>query len=369
MKREYIILGLIIAALSAYLVIHKTDRNNYILPSLPQINVADVTDIAIEKGGRTTLLSKKEGAWVVTDKNYPASEESVKQMLDIIKDLKLSALVSESGNLTPYELDSKNRISVTVKSKAQTVGKFEIGKTAPSFRHTFVRIDGNNSVYHAVKSFRREFDKSVDELRDKKVLSFDRKKISAITVKKGDMVKEVAIKDGKPVAGTDQKGSEIKGDKAVADGVGGRAVEKGADDKPAAEESGVSGDQSVAVEALLTMLSDFQCHSFTSKESKDEFKALEEVASVTLKGDKEYSLVVYKKDADASYPALSSENIYPFLIQTYQGDDLISKLDNLLGISKKDEKAQAAAPAEVAMPPAEKLPAEAPGSAAAPISQ
>jgi len=289
MKKEYIILGLIIAALSAYLIMYEKDQNNYILPSIPQINVAEVTEIVISRGGKDTLLSKKDDTWVVTDKRYPASQESVTQMLDIVKDLKLSALVSESGNLTPYELDSKNRISVTVKSKTGILRKFEIGKTAQSFRHTFVQLDGNSNVYHAEKSFRREFDKTVDDLRDKKVLSFDKNKISLLTVKKGDKVKDVAIKDGKPVENKNQK----------------------------------------AVEALLTMLSDFQCHSFTDTDIKDEFKGLKEAVTIVLKGDKEHSIVLYSKDAKGNYPALSSGTIYPFMVQTYQGDDLISKSDDL----------------------------------------
>ncbi|MBF0303716.1 MAG: DUF4340 domain-containing protein, partial [Desulfamplus sp.] len=260
-------------------------------------------------------ISKKDGAWVVAgavpDKAYPADQESITKMLDVIKTLKLSALVSESGNLTPYDLDNQNRINVIVKSKAEIVRKFEIGKNAPSFRHTFVRLDGSSSVYHAEKSFRRDFEKTIDDLRDKKVLSFDKNKISSITMKKGDSMKTVALKDGKPL-----------------------------DNSANQSQSNDTSKENEAVERILTTLSDLKCHSFTNTDNKNEFKdnGIEESAKITLKADadKEISLILYKKDIKENYPAISSENIYPFLLNTYEGNDIISKIDEAMGIKKEE---------------------------------
>ena len=336
MKKEYFIIGLIIVALSAYLVTNKTNRDNYTLPSIPEIDVANITEISLQKGENEKdakhkdgkiVISKKDGAWLVTgaagDKNYPADQESITKMVDIIKALKLSALVSESGNLAPYELDAKNRIGVTVKSSTETLRKFEIGKTAPSFRHTFVKLDGSNSVYHAEKSFRQDFGKTVDELRDRKVLTFDKNKISSITLKKGDKVQEFAIKDGKPVETIEKKPVDKKDDKTVQN-----------KPKPA------DNNRNEAVEKIISTLSDLKCSGFTDTDSKDEFKGkgIEEIARITLKGNNEKSLVIYKKDAKENYPALSSGTIYPFMLDTYQGNELVSGIDNAMGI-KTESKA------------------------------
>ncbi|MBF0378692.1 MAG: DUF4340 domain-containing protein [Desulfamplus sp.] len=348
MKKEYIILGLIIIALSAYLITNKTDRDNYSLPSVPEINVADIVEVNLDKDGKSIVLSKKDGSWVVgssVDKSYPADQESITKMLDIVKALKLSALVSESGNLTPYELDAKNKINVTVKSKTATVRKFEIGKTAPSFRHTFVKLDGSKSVYHAEKSFRRDFEKTVDDLRDKKVLSFDKNKITNITLKKGDIVKEVAIKDGKPVEKKEEKAQDSNKDEKTAENKAAKSDENKSgenkfDDNKA--DNLAINKENEAVEGILTILSDLKCHSFTDTENKNEFKdkGVEEIAKVTLKADanKELSFVIYKKDEKENYPAISSENVYPFLLTTYEGNDIISKIDDAMGLKKEDSK-------------------------------
>ncbi|MBF0111140.1 MAG: DUF4340 domain-containing protein [Desulfamplus sp.] len=311
MKKEYIILGLIIIALSAYILTNKTDRDNYTLPSIPEINGSDITEITVQKGDKNIVISKNGGSWSVanagSDKSYKANQESITKMVDLIKSLKLSALVSESGNLSPYELDEKNRITVEAKSQSETVRKFEIGKSAPSFRHTFVRLDANKSIYHAEKSFRQDFDKSLQDLRDKKIISFDKGKISAITIKKGDKIKEFAIKDGKPVSS-----GEVK-----------EAIEEGE-----------------AIETILTTLSDLNCHSFTDSDNKDEFRQKEilEIAKITLKEEpeKELSFVIYTKDENDNYPAISSESIYPFFITTHDGNQIVEKIDSALGIKKEE---------------------------------
>ncbi|MBF0572317.1 MAG: DUF4340 domain-containing protein [Desulfamplus sp.] len=343
MKKEYIILGLIIIALSAYLITNKTDRDNYSLPSISEINVADIVEINLEKDGKNILISKKDSSWIVgsvADKTYPADQESITKILDIVKALKVSALVSESGNLTPYELDAKNKINVTVKSKTATVRKFEIGKTAPSFRHTFVKLDGSKSVYHAEKSFRRDFEKTVDDLRDKKVLSFDKNKITNITLKKGDIIKEVAIKDGKPVEKKDEKAQDSSKDEKSADNKidENKSGENKSDDKKA--DNLLTSKNNEAIEGILATLSDLKCNSFTDTENKNEFKdkGIEEIAKVTLKADanKELSFVIYKKDAKENYPAITSENVYPFLLTTYEGNDIITKIDDAMGLKKED---------------------------------
>ena len=51
MKKEYIILGLIIVLMSAYLVLRNQDGNNYTLPFIPEVKVSDIHEIILEKEG------------------------------------------------------------------------------------------------------------------------------------------------------------------------------------------------------------------------------------------------------------------------------------------------------------------------------
>ena len=49
-KKEYIILVLIIIVLSVYLYMRKTDRTLYELPEMPQVSEKELTKLEIAKG-------------------------------------------------------------------------------------------------------------------------------------------------------------------------------------------------------------------------------------------------------------------------------------------------------------------------------
>ena len=58
-KKEYIILVLIIIALSAYLYTRSSDRTLYQLPDIPTVNEKDLTKLEITKGKTSIVLQKK----------------------------------------------------------------------------------------------------------------------------------------------------------------------------------------------------------------------------------------------------------------------------------------------------------------------
>ncbi|SLM32127.1 hypothetical protein MTBBW1_60027 [Desulfamplus magnetovallimortis] len=356
MKKEYIIPGVLIVLLSAYLVMHNRDGNNYTLPSIPEINVSDIKEIILEKDGQTIPIAKKDESWKVTEKDYPADEKVVSKMLDIIKEIKVSALISEQGeNLNRYELDQEHRISVTVKSSVETLRKFDIGKAAPSFRHTFIRLDGNNSVYHASKSFRRDFEKTVDDIRDKTVLSFNKDKITEVVLSKDDTVMELVLSSDKSAEASEDKSSEeSKTDSENEATVNEASVNEASvneasvkvwkvKQKPEGDVENMSSSPGATelenkdtLDGILSTLSNLKCSQFTENDSKeDAFKGMSTAATITMKGEKTYSIELFVKDNE-KYPALSSENAYPFMLDSYQGDNLLKKIDELMAKEEKN---------------------------------
>jgi len=57
-KKETIILVVLIAALSLYLILRNPDKTHYRLPDLPDIPKADVSKIEISKTGTSIILEK-----------------------------------------------------------------------------------------------------------------------------------------------------------------------------------------------------------------------------------------------------------------------------------------------------------------------
>jgi hypothetical protein len=66
------------------------------------------------------------------------------EMLDTLGGLTLTALVSESKNYALYELDDAQKANVKAWQGDQLKRDVDVGKAAPSFRHTFVRLAGDD---------------------------------------------------------------------------------------------------------------------------------------------------------------------------------------------------------------------------------
>jgi hypothetical protein len=169
MKKEYLILIAIIVFASSYLFLHKENQDNYKLPEIKTIDAAKITGIIIQKSKETINFTKKNDKWLLSDsdKEFPANSSFVKDMFDAVKTFKLTALVSRKSDLQKYELDQKKRINVQLSENNKTVFEFTIGKPAPSFNHTFVMIANDKNIYHANGSLKSDFDKTLDEFKEK----------------------------------------------------------------------------------------------------------------------------------------------------------------------------------------------------------
>ena len=316
-KKEYLILGVIIVALSLYLVFHNRDRSTYQLPELSSIERNDITKIEIIGAEQTIELSREGSDWTILPKTYPADAAKVKDMLDVLGAFKLTALVSESENYQIYDLDDAHRVRVKAWAKDVVVREFDTGKAASSFRHTFVKLPGNPMVYHARDNFRRKFDLSIDDLRDKIVLSFAAETIHEIVIKKGE---KQSIFSKNPVSPENEQPSS-----------------KAAGEKPGApvqtkwvNENNEIMDES-AIQQLLSTLSDLKCEKYIEDKTKAEFN--QAVYSILLKGAKEHSLSLYEasKENDEQFPAASSDNPYLFFLPKWRVDNIMKDPADLLG--------------------------------------
>jgi hypothetical protein len=168
-KKEYMILLAVILALFLYLSLRTSDRLGYELPRLPVVAKTDISKIEITKKEAAVILNKGNGDWTIGPQEYQADADKVATMLGIIENLTLTAMVSESRDFSRYQLDDEHKIGVKAWNGEKRMREFDIGKAAPSYRHTFVRLKGNDCVYHARENFRHTFDLGLEDLRNKQV--------------------------------------------------------------------------------------------------------------------------------------------------------------------------------------------------------
>jgi len=323
MKKEYIILIVVIAGLCAYLFLKKDNRLNYDLPRLAAMDTGAVDKVDITKGEKTLTLSKTDKSWTVSDKAYPVAASAVNDILNTMRTLKLSALVSESGDLVRYDLDPDNALHARALAKGKVIREFTIGKTAPSFNHTFVMLGDDTRVFQADKSFRDQFDKSVADFRDKVVLSFKTDAIKKITLEKDGVSKILSLKapEKKETEGQEQQNRDNPDKKAA--------------DKQAAAQwvtaEGTPADQT-AVQDLLASLSRLECQGYKDDTAAQALAKETPACKISLENDQAFGLNLFSSKEGDDVAGTSSATPYAFDLASYRAGDIISYVDQILGL-------------------------------------
>lgn len=320
-KKEYVILFSLILGLALYLIMRNPDRTQYQLPDIAQVDKTDLSKIEISKPDTTIVLDRRNDAWHIAPEGYRANMDRVTDMLEALKGLTVTALVSESKSYSRYDLDEGRKITVRAWKGDTLAREFELGKAATSYQHTFVKLAGDDRIYHAQGSLRIKFDQTVDNLRDKTVLSFDLGEIQEIHISKGADAIGLAL-------------TQVPVEVTTGEAVGGKPAESQKTEQVWKTSDGAKGDDT-QLNKWLSTLSSLQCQAYIEGKNKEDFA--NPIFGVRLKGSKEYTLSVFKKTQKdvKTYPAVSSETDYPFLLPEWQANNLIKKPDELL---KKSDK-------------------------------
>ncbi|MDD4272836.1 MAG: DUF4340 domain-containing protein [Desulfobacter postgatei] len=326
MKKEYIILIILIIGLIAYLGLKKDNQVHYELPTIPQVDTTRIDRVEISKADRLVVLTKGENGWTVTDKKFSANPEDIEQMIGTLKAIKLSALVSEAKDLARYELNDTHAVKVKALAGKEAVRSFVIGKTAPSHNHTFIYLDDKDrTVYQANGNFKSQFDKESADFRDKKVLEFDAAGVNKLTLEKQGQIVTL-IKSQTPKT-TDQEKNETKKN----------LIEK----KPVPQESiwkkedGSVTDQKT-ISDLLSSLSKLECQAFLDEDKAARLKEIQPSCKILLENDKTFILNLFNKNENQDVEGSCSYTPYAFTLTSYKAEDIVSYADKLLGIQQQD---------------------------------
>jgi hypothetical protein len=322
---------LIILVLIGYLVLKKTDNVHYKIPKIDPVKKADIDRIEIKKANKTIILAKKDSQWVLEPKGFSTDTEKVTQISDTICQLTLTDLASKSKNYALYELDQEKGIQVKAFQKGKVIREFEVGKAAPTYGHTFVKLKDDDNIYYARDSFREQFDAKMDDFRDRLIMKVASDEVKEVTVET-DGKTYVFIKKslGEPPA-------KPKDEKT------------GLPPKPNIMWVSPDGEKTdrAAVDSLVEQVNDFFCMGFIEDKTKDDFKTQVPVYTLKLKGNKDYVVSFFQKAAktgpteEEKYPAICSESPYPFYMSSWKAEQTMKKPGDLFEKEVKNEVKEA----------------------------
>jgi Domain of unknown function (DUF4340) len=139
-------------------------------------------DIEIKKrAGEIIHLQRTDSKWrIVSPEPFPADPEAVSSMVSSLSSLSSDRTVEErAASLDPFGL-SQPAFELYVTDKKKKIFKLLIGDDTPAGTAAYAAIAGDPRVF-AISSYKKNsFDKSTNDLRDKRLLIFDSDKVSTI---------------------------------------------------------------------------------------------------------------------------------------------------------------------------------------------
>jgi len=153
-------------------------------PGILSLPADQIATIRIAKTGAEPLtLEKKGDQWQITTPNsLPADQDAVAALTSAVSPLNSDRLIDEHPqSLASFGLDNPTA-EVDFTTKDGKTQKLLFGSDTPSGSDTYANVDGNPKVYTVASTNKAPFDKSVNDLRDKRLLTLNSDKITSVTL-------------------------------------------------------------------------------------------------------------------------------------------------------------------------------------------
>ena len=157
-------------------------------PAILKFDDVAITQIKLKKKGAEPIVLTKApaGAWQISGpKPLGADQSTVSGIVSTLASLNSERLVEEKpGDLKRFGLDQPT-VEVDVSEKAGKTHELLIGDEAPTGGMFFAMLGGDPRVFTIAGYTKSSFDRNLDDLRDKRLLTVNFDKISRVQLIRG----------------------------------------------------------------------------------------------------------------------------------------------------------------------------------------
>lgn len=246
--------------------------------------------------GETENLVKDNGKWRMTaPQQLPADQDTVGSMTSQLTSLNADKIIEDKAtDLKPYGLDDPT-LDITVKRKDGKTNELLIGDNTPTASGAYAKLAGDPRVFTIGTFVKSSLDKQPNDLRDKRLLTFDQDKLTRVELQ----AKGQTLEFGKNAQNEWQilKPKPLRAD-------------------------------SSAVEGLITKLKDAKMDLTASDDAAKKFAAATKVATASVSDASGTQTLEVRKDKDKNYYAKSSVIQGEFKVASDTGDGLDKGLDD-----------------------------------------
>jgi hypothetical protein len=151
-------------------------------PKILSLIENDITKVALKKKGSDEIdLSKTNEKWQITSpKPYTADQDAAHQLVTAVANVNADRVVEDkASNLSAYGLNAPS-LEVDITGKAGKVSKLLIGDDTPTNSGSYAMLEGDPRVFTVASFVKTGVDKPLNDLRDKRLLTFDQDKVSRV---------------------------------------------------------------------------------------------------------------------------------------------------------------------------------------------
>jgi Domain of unknown function (DUF4340) len=152
-------------------------------PAILKLDQAAITKVEIKKKAAEPieLAKSNSGVWQITrPKPYRADQTAVSSMLSAVSSLTSQRLVEDkASDLKTFGLDNPN-IEVALTEKDNKSQKLLLGDSTPATSSVYAMLDGDPRVFTVASYDKTSVDKTVNDLRDKRLLPVSADKVSRV---------------------------------------------------------------------------------------------------------------------------------------------------------------------------------------------
>jgi len=152
-------------------------------PKILTLTEADITKVSLKKkGGDETVVEKNSaGKWQLTaPKQYLADQDAATQLATAAATINSDHVVEDkASDLTGYGLHSPT-LEVNITTKSGQTKKLLFGDDTPTNSGSYAMLQGDPRIFTVPSYTKTGLDRSINDLRDKRLVTFDQDKLSRV---------------------------------------------------------------------------------------------------------------------------------------------------------------------------------------------
>ena len=156
-------------------------------PKVLDVPEREVQSIELKKKDGTTIaLARKDGKWAITaPSDYKADQDAAGSLVSSLSPVSADSVVDEKPtDVKRYGLTNPTLV-VTIHRTNGKSDQLFFGDDVPAGSLVYTRVDNDPKVYALSSSVKSSLDKSLNDLRDKRLLTFDSNKLTRLELVSG----------------------------------------------------------------------------------------------------------------------------------------------------------------------------------------